>query len=55
MNIVIVYLVTINLAGFRPQQGLTIMNRAIKAIQSFAEFRFRPQQGLTIMNKEETE
>ena len=34
---------------FRPQQGLTIMNKRPKDVTR-ALIRFRPQQGLTIMN-----
>ncbi len=35
--------------GFRPQQGLPIMNDE-KVIQILSKERFRPQQGLPIMN-----
>ena len=38
--------------GFRPQQGLTIMNESIIVLVKKSRlFSFRPQQGLTIMNK----
>ena len=36
--------------GFRPQQGLTIMNCNRKLQQQLQWRCFRPQQGLTIMN-----
>ena len=36
--------------GFRPQQGLTIMNLGVYEIEGAEYIRFRPQQGLTIMN-----
>ena len=38
--------------GFRPQQGLTIMNQPLKHWRTAWKRRlsFRPQQGLTIMN-----
>ena len=35
--------------SFRPQQGLTIMNKKMKIINDRVA-SFRPQQGLTIMN-----
>ena len=36
---------------FRPQQGLTIMNKKVLDQASMAcRYGFRPQQGLTIMN-----
>ena len=39
--------------GFRPQQGLTIMNSNYeKALNLLNKGSFRPQQGLTIMNIE---
>ena len=38
--------------GFRPQQGLTIMNSyMINYTLSWKRHSFRPQQGLTIMNE----
>ena len=44
-------LVTAN-KGFRPQQGLTIMNEnEIRSKIIKQKFSFRPQQGLTIMNE----
>ena len=36
--------------GFRPQQGLTIMNLRDLINSGRAVLSFRPQQGLTIMN-----
>ena len=37
--------------GFRPQQGLLIMNYLLEIIGTQRKWkRFRPQQGLTIMN-----
>ena len=38
--------------GFRPQQGLTIMNSSDKFVHPYIarKISFRPQQGLTIMN-----
>ena len=36
--------------GFRPQQGLTIMNQYQMTTDYVDETCFRPQQGLTIMN-----
>ena len=36
--------------GFRPQQGLTIMNWKWKNARRNWRNSFRPQQGLTIMN-----
>ena len=36
---------------FRPQQGLTIMNRHGKEFIKNVRICFRPQQGLTIMNR----
>ena len=37
--------------GFRPQQGLTIMNfLEIRLSSHLMNLCFRPQQGLTIMN-----
>ena len=37
--------------GFRPQQGLTIINNKMSKLKEFVENKsFRPQQGLTIMN-----
>ena len=42
--------------GFRPQQGLTIMNMKIKIDnRNFENTCFRPQQGLTIMNQRQDE
>ena len=39
------------IAGFRPQQGLTIMNYHGRILSLMvANMGFRPQQGLTIMN-----
>ena len=38
------------ITGFRPQQGLPIMNSE-KTIEEIEEASFRPQQGLPIMNK----
>ena len=41
-----------NTKGFRPQQGLTIMNGLKDGLKkNKKDKRFRPQQGLTIMNK----
>ena len=37
--------------GFRPQQGLLIMNGIKKVLSKNDSKGFRPQQGLTIMNK----
>ena len=42
--------------SFRPQQGLLIMNKRIKAVQlEPSEKGFRPQQGLLIMNNQKEE
>ena len=38
--------------SFRPQQGLTIMNKMNSAQKVSLEDSFRPQQGLTIMNRQ---
>ena len=41
----------LSMSGFRPQQGLTIMNNQefeVKEVKG--KNSFRPQQGLTIMN-----
>ena len=37
--------------GFRPQQGLSIMNMTQKNSTARLLRSFRPQQGLSIMNK----
>ena len=40
-----------NHCGFRPQQGLTIMNRCMPDQSIYIHYdSFRPQQGLTIIN-----
>ena len=39
-----------NTDGFRPQQGLPIMNYAYLMNTKENEISFRPQQGLPIMN-----
>ena len=36
--------------GFRPQQGLTIMNRKRDIMKNYVRMGFRPLQGLPIMN-----
>ena len=43
--------IVVNYIGFRPQQGLTIMNMILHHMITMCNTQsFRPQQGLTIMN-----
>ena len=50
MNLNILYNGDSSGIRFRPQQGLTIMNKKRFTVGDKVVVSFRPQQGLTIMN-----